>query len=89
MNTLDAEVGQRRIGCEEAGVNYITQITAVNIRPADEPIFSEPATNVEIDDDGAGQFVVIRQDDQRIRIDGDVWPIIKETVDKMVKTCTA
>ena len=71
-------------------MKYQTRTTRVTILPIGEPIFSEMATHVEIDDEAGGEYVRIRQqsdqqNDQAICIDGEEWPHIVEAVETMLK----
>ena len=70
----------------------VKQVTRVSVRPEGEPLFSHLNTNIEIDDEAAGQFVVISQvnghtDDIKrgVAIDRDEWPIIRGAIDEMVE----
>lgn len=65
-------------------------MTRLVIAPKGEPIFSEQATTVEIDDEAGGEFVVIsrhRSNDGKIAIDPTEWPAIRAAVDKMIGLC--
>lgn len=59
--------------------------------PEGHPLFSELATEVEIEDEAAGEFVVIRQirEDSscEIRIDAEEWKTLRSVIDKAVKLC--
>jgi hypothetical protein len=62
------------------------------VAPKGETIFSERATEVEIVDDAAGEFVKVFQsaDDAEngtIQIDPAEWPMLKKAIDRMVKEC--
>lgn len=65
---------------------YETRITRMTVAPEGEPLFSEQATHIEIDDEGGGEFVKIVQPSGSadIRIDADEWPVIRAAIDKMV-----
>lgn len=59
----------------------------MTITPEGEPIFSEQATEISIDDEAAGEFIVIKQPmrtDGGIAINPDEWPIISKTVERML-----
>ena len=65
-------------------------ITKMTVVPDGEPIFHERATHIEIDDEAAGEFLVISQcvdGEQKIRIDHDEWPHIRKAVNDMFKRC--
>jgi hypothetical protein len=62
----------------------VTQLTVV---PDGKPIFDESATQVEITDEGGGEFLVIRQTGAgggQIRLDVDEWPTIREAIERMI-----
>lgn len=66
-----------------------TQLTVV---PEGEPIFSERAFVVQIEDEAGGEFLSIQcHDDQcangQIRLDPDDWQFLREAIDQMVKEC--
>jgi hypothetical protein len=66
------------------------QITAIVLAPEGEPIFSEQAFKIEIEDEAAGQFIIVTSelgsaDSGKICIDCEQWPAIRKAIDKMVK----
>lgn len=72
-------------------MKYESRITRYTIAPVDEPIFSEMATHIEIEDESGGEFVVIGQcnehsKDGKIAIDPEEWPLIRDTVEKLMAT---
>lgn len=74
---------------------YRTIITSLMVLPAGDSIFSEQATTIRIEDEGAGAFLVIEQHpnhtptdgSQQIRIDCVEWTHIKEAGDRMMAVC--
>ncbi len=68
------------------------QIRAIKmaVMPKGEPIFSERATMIEIDDEAAGEFLVISQDHNlpdysgKIVINPEEWPSIKSAIETMI-----
>lgn len=72
-------------------MNYETRITQITIVPEKEPLFSESATKVSIEDEAAGEFVVIRQsastENGKIAINPGEWPAIRDAVERMIKEC--
>jgi hypothetical protein len=66
----------------------ITQIVVVN---KGEAIYHESATTVSIDDEAAGEFVILSQENEhavnKIKIDVDEWPHIRKAINKMIKRC--
>jgi hypothetical protein len=70
------------------------KITRVTIVPRGEAIFCERATHVETQDEAAGEYVrIVQQDDrqtateQTIQIDPAEWPTIRSVIDYMVENC--
>ena len=60
------------------------------VAPAGAPTFSERATTVELDDEGGGEFLVVRQNteehgEQRIAFDADEWPHIRRAINRAVR----
>ena len=72
---------------------YETRVVKLLILPVGEPIFSSRATSVEIDDEAAGEFIVVSQsndDDgtlRQIRFDATEWEVIKIAIEKMISLC--
>jgi len=71
-------------------MNYETRVTRITVAPKNERIFSEMATHVEIADEAAGEFIVIRQsigrpEEGEVRIEPEEWPSIRDAVDMMIK----
>ena len=66
-------------------------ITAITILPEGEPIFSEMATTVKIEDEAAGAFISIQQSDNldkgKVNFDEKEWPMVKEAVEELLKVC--
>ena len=68
----------------------ITRVTKLTITPDGEPLFSNQATDVLIDDEAAGEFVVVEQRADgmgKIAIDPDEWPTLRAAINRMVKGC--
>ena len=61
------------------------------VKPKGEPIYSEMATEIYIDDKAAGPYVVIEQhggmDIGKVCIDQADWPLIKDAVEQMLAVC--
>lgn len=74
---------------------YQTIITSMVVLPKGEAIFSEQATTIRIEDDGAGPFLVIQQfpDDppkdgtQQIRIDANELEAIYDVANQLRDVC--
>lgn len=68
---------------------YETRPTRLTVAPTGAAIFAERATHIEIDDEGGGEFVVIRQagnDDKEylLRVDADEWEPIVAAVNRLL-----
>lgn len=75
---------------------YEVRVTRLTVVPPNEPIFSERATDVEIENEAAGEFVVLTQKSiqndllpQRVCFDADEWPAVRQAVDILVAACRA
>lgn len=62
--------------------------TEITITPAGEPIFSERGYTVKINDEGAGEFIVVRENadalNGAIRVDLEDWLELRDAIDQMV-----
>ena len=68
-------------------MEYETRVTKLTITPKGEPIFAEMATDVYIEDEAAGEFVIIEQHSEgygKVAIDPEEWPTIRDAVEKMI-----
>ena len=70
-------------------MNYENRVTEITILPANEPLFCERATKVRIDDEAAGEFLIVSQCHDSIKpgeiaIESDEWPAIRDVIDSMV-----
>jgi len=70
---------------------YETRVTRLTVLPAGERTFCELATEVMIDDEAGGEFVVLsqegRNDGGRVSIDPDEWPTLRKAIDRMIAEC--
>ena len=69
--------------------NFITRITRLTVLEKGEPLFSEKATHIELDDEAAGELILIRQTHDSIQpgtisVDPTEWKQIKAAVDKLL-----
>ena len=64
-----------------------TRIKSLILTPPGDPIFSERAIEVSIDDEAAGEFVKIHQeiDGKKgvIGVDHEEWPALKDAVERI------
>ena len=67
--------------------------TRVSLMPDDAAIFEESVTHVYIDDEAAGEFVVVSQHDHskvvenKVAINPSEWPLLRKAIDQVVKEC--
>jgi hypothetical protein len=65
----------------------------MTVLPAGQPIFSETATHVEIQDEAAGEFVKVYQEgghtdfQKFITLDKDEWLVVRDAIDRMFGEC--
>ena len=64
------------------------RVTRLTVVPEGKPIYDETATEVEITDEGGGEFLIIKQTgggQGEIRIDAEEWRWVREAIDRMIK----
>lgn len=68
-----------------------TRITRLVVLPEGMQLFHDEATSVEIDDEAAGEFVVVKQVSEdnagSISIDPSQWPALRDAIDRMIAEC--
>ena len=72
---------------------YEARITRVTVLPKNDDLCSERATEISIEDEYGGEFVVVRQNGNHalngeVRIDPEEWPKLWEEIDRMVSRCS-
>lgn len=72
---------------------YHTIVHALIVKPVGDPIYSEAATVIALDDEAGGPFVVVKQSgkvhepgENQIQICSEEWPAIREAIDRMMET---
>ena len=62
-----------------------TRTTRIHLTP--DTIFHERAFSIEIDDEGGGEFLVIRSacEPGALAIDVDEWPALRDAIDLMAQ----
>ncbi len=73
-------------------MEYETRIIKIVVAPKGDPIYSERATTIEIDDLAGGEFVKIAQNRgskecECIAFDREEWQAVKTEIDRMVLQC--
>jgi hypothetical protein len=71
----------------DSNTKMVKRVRTIIIHPEGKLIFDEMATTIEIDDEAAGEFVVVRQDDKAISINPEEWPVIRDAIAEMVSAC--
>lgn len=70
---------------------YVTRAMSILVAPENEPIFSELATTVAIDDEAGGEFVVVSQTRDvglmSVTINPEEWPVLRKAIDRMIGEC--
>ena len=69
---------------------FESRVTRVTLAPEGEPIYSERAWTIEIDDEAAGEYVVVGSESDehdKIRIDAREWPALREEINAMIARC--
>ena len=61
----------------------------VVVSPKGDPIWSEMATHITLDDEGAGAFVVVNQPNgqegrEGVSFDATEWPAIRDAIEHML-----
>ncbi len=70
-------------------MNYEKRVTQITVAPENEPIFSEQATQITIDDESGGEYLKINQHHERneFLLTPEEWPAIKEAIEEMLAIC--
>lgn len=71
-------------------MKLITRPIKWSVIPDGSPIFSESATEIEIVDEAAGEFVEVSQSMEgygKIGIEPSDWPTLRAAIDAAVKQC--
>lgn len=69
-------------------MTYETQTHALIVKPTGEPIYSAHATIITLNDEGAGPFIVVKQqDDAKIAIDPHEWPALRDAIEQLMQLC--
>ena len=73
-------------------MKYTSRITQITVLPVGEPIFSERATVVSLDDESGGEFITVKQQmdttaemNQTVAFEPEEWEEVKGVIDQMLK----
>ena len=65
--------------------------TQITVAPEGDPIFSEQATHISIEDEACGEYVRVTQYGAKakyeININPEEWPILRDAIDTMIAAC--
>lgn len=71
--------------------DYEVRVVSKIVVPKGEPLFSEMATVVSIEDEAAGEFVTVTQhgrtDLGKIAIEVKEWNMLRDAIDSMILQC--
>ena len=70
----------------------IQRCTQLTILPEGDPIFSENATNISIEDEACGEYIRITQYTNNhnfgeVNINPEDWKTLRDAIDTMVASC--
>jgi len=68
-------------------MKYETRPSQWIIAPEGDPMFSGRATRISIEDEAAGEFVQVEQENGKVQIDIDEWPIFRAAIDHAIDQC--
>mgnify|MGYP000084761997 CR=1 FL=1 len=72
-------------------MQVIARVKTMAVLPDSEPLFSERCTDVMIVDEAGGEFIEVSQhgngDLGKIQINPEEWPVLRETIDRMIGEC--
>ena len=72
-------------------MTYRTIISQRRVIPSGKTFNDEGVTIIDMDDEGGGAFVTVRQEEalntNEIRIDPDEWPAVRAAINRMVREC--
>lgn len=69
--------------------DYHTITAKLVVKPERDELFSEMATHIELEDEGAGAYVVVTQpggrtDKTGVAFDAKEWPLIRQAIEDML-----
>lgn len=73
-------------------MKYIAHTHSIMVMPRSEPIYSEQATIISLDDEAAGPFITVAQHGHidrvgKISITQEEWPALRKAIDEMIVLC--
>lgn len=72
-------------------MQYEHRVTQITVVPEGENLYSEMATQIQIVDEPAGEFIEVSQETRpdlgKIQISPEEWPTLRDAIDKMIAGC--
>lgn len=68
---------------------YEARVTQMTVARTDTPTFDSSAVTITVEDNGAGEFVVLKHTatGDNIGIEPEYWPTIREAINAMIQNC--
>ena len=70
--------------------NPETRVTQIVLCPPSEPLYSEMATTVQIQDESGGEFVEVSQTGSslgKVWINPEEWPALRAAINRLIRQC--
>ena len=70
---------------------YEARVTQMTVARTDTPTFDSSAVTITVEDNGAGEFVVLKHTatGDNLGIEPEYWPTIREAINAMIQNCRA
>jgi len=72
-------------------ITHETRTLKIVVLPKGDPIFANAATEIEIVDEAAGEYLEVSQcndeNEGKIQIEPLEWPYLREAINRMIKEC--
>lgn len=70
---------------------YEARVTQMTVARTDTPTFDSSAVTITVEDNGAGEFVVLKHTatGDNIGIEPEYWPVLREAINTMIQNCRA
>ena len=76
---------------EQAPYVYEARVMSMVVLPKGQPIYSEMATTVSLDDEAAGEYLVLEQQGfegaGKVRVTAEEWPALRRAINRMARLC--
>ena len=73
-------------------IEHEVRITRITVLPKGDDLWSEQVTEISIEDEGGGEFLIVRQNGipalkGEVRIDPEEWLNLSEVISEMILLC--